>query len=72
MPAQGERLAIVEQAIAASQRFQREATDHIRATDENTTILLGLIRSQGQDIKRIFARLDRMEGLLKQVLECLP
>jgi chromosome segregation ATPase len=61
MPTQEERLAIVEQAIATSQRFQREATDHIRATDENTTILLGVIRSQGHDIKRICARLESMD-----------
>ena len=61
MPTQEERLAIVEQAIGASQRFQRDAADHIRATDENTTILLGVIRSQGQDIKRIFARLESMD-----------
>ena len=79
MPTQEERLEAVEHAVAAAQKFQREASVHIRETEENTTIMLGVIRSQGQDIKRtvqrldtIDARLDRMETLLTHILERLP
>ena len=67
MPTQEERLGAVEQAIAASQRFQREAVAHIRDTEENTTILLGVIRSQGQDIKRIFTRLETIDQRLETI-----
>jgi chromosome segregation ATPase len=50
MPTQEERLSALE-------KFQTSAT-HIRETEENTTILLGVIREQGRDIKRIFQRLE--------------
>ncbi len=79
MPTQEERLGVVEQAIAASQKFQQQTAKHIRETEENTTILLGVIRSQGQDISRmvdrldtIDTRLDRVETLLTQILARLP
>ena len=59
---------------------------HLREIDENTIIMLGRIRSQGQDIKRIFQymetideRLNRLEtksdeqtALLTQILARLP
>ncbi len=48
MATQEERLSAVEQAIAASQKFQQQTAKHIRETEENTTILLGVIRSQGK------------------------
>lgn len=79
MPTQEERLTALEQAIAASQKFQQQAAAHIRETEENTTILLGVIRSQGQDIRHmverldiIDTRLDRVETLLAQILARLP
>lgn len=79
MPTQEERLSTVEQTLVASQKFQQQAAKHIRETEENTTILLGVIRSQGQDISRmverldiIDTRLDRVETLLTQILERLP
>ncbi len=79
MPTQEERLTALEQAIAASQKFQQQAAAHIRETEENTTILLGVIRSQGQDIRHIVerldiidTRLDRVETLLAQILARLP
>ena len=50
MPTQEERLSALE-------KFQTSAT-HIRETEENTTILLGVIREQRRDIKRIFQRLE--------------
>lgn len=57
MPTQEERLTALE-------RFQKEAAAHIRETEENTTILLGVIRDQGRDIKRIVQRLDTMDDRL--------
>jgi len=54
MPTQEERLTALEQKTAAS----------IQEIDENTTIMLGVIRHQGQDIRRIFQRLETMDGSL--------
>jgi archaellum component FlaC len=54
MPTQEERLTALEQKTAAS----------IQEIDENTTIMLGVIRHQGQDIKRIFQRLETMDESL--------
>ena len=60
MPTQEERLTALE-------RFQKEAAAHIRETEENTTILLGVIRDQGRDIKRIVERLDTMDDRLDTI-----
>ena len=54
MPTQEERLTVLEQKAAAS----------IQEIDENTTIMLGVIRHQGQDIKRIFQRLETIDKSL--------
>jgi uncharacterized protein Yka (UPF0111/DUF47 family) len=51
MPTQEERLTSLEQKTAA----------HIQEMDENFTIMVGVIRHQGQDIKRIFQRLETMD-----------
>ena len=48
MPTQEERITALEQKTAA----------HIQEMDENFTIMVGVIRHQGQDIKRISQRLD--------------
>ncbi len=69
MPTQEERLTILEQAIAASQKFQQQAAAHIRETEENTTILLGVIRNQGQDIKRIVQHLETIDERLETIDE---
>lgn len=61
MPTQEERLTALEQKTAA----------HIQEIDENTTILLGVIRHQGQDIKRIFQRLETMDESLNTVKQQL-
>jgi len=71
MPTQEERLTILEQAVAASQKFQQQAAAHIRETEENTTILLGVIRSQGQDIKRIVQHLETIDERLETIDERL-
>jgi small-conductance mechanosensitive channel len=61
MPTQEERINILERATTLSQKFQQQAAEHIRETNENTTILLGVIRSQGHDIKRMVERLDTID-----------
>ena len=57
MPTQEERLTVLEQKTAA----------HIQEIDENTTIMLGVMRHQGQDIKRIFQRLEIIDESLSTV-----
>jgi ABC-type transporter Mla subunit MlaD len=59
-----ERVVRLEQQFLS---FQEEAGQHIRETDENTTILLGVIRSQGRDIRRIFERLEALGSEIAQV-----
>jgi DNA repair ATPase RecN len=54
MPTQEERIAALEQKTA----------DHIQEMDENFTIMVGVIRHQGQDIKRIFQRLETINESL--------
>lgn len=61
MPTQEERLTALEQKTAA----------HIQEIDENTTIMLGVIRPQGQDTKRIFQRLETMDESLNTVKQQL-
>ena len=53
-------MATQEERLTAVEKFTEQAASQIRDTEENTTILLGVIRSQGQDIKRIFERLGMM------------
>jgi DNA repair ATPase RecN len=64
MPTQEERLTAVEQPFAT---FQKEIASHIQETDENTTFMLGVLRHQGQDIKRIVQRLEAIDGRLEIV-----
>ena len=64
MPTQEERLTELEQKTAA----------HIQEMDENFTIMVGVIRHQGQDIKRIFQRLETIDerlNILKTIDERL-
>ncbi len=64
MPTQEERLTTLEKAFAT---FRQEAGTHIKETEENTTIMLGVIRSQGQDIRKIFQRLETMDESLNGI-----
>ena len=59
-----ERLTTLEQTFAI---FRKETAAHIRETDENTTIMLGVMRHQGQDIKRIVERLETIDSRLETV-----
>jgi len=61
MPTQEERLTALEQKTAAP----------IQEIDENTAILLGVIRHQGQDIRRIFQRLETMDESLNTLKQQL-
>jgi chromosome segregation ATPase len=57
MPTQEERITALEQNTAT----------HIQEMDENFTIMVGVIRHQGQDIKRIFQRLETIDESLSTV-----
>jgi DNA repair ATPase RecN len=61
MPTQEERLTALEQTFAT---FQKEIAAHTREVDENTTSMLGVIRDQGRDIKRIVQRLETIDERL--------
>lgn len=65
-------MATQEERLTAVEQFTQVAAGHIRETEENTTILLGVIRSQGQDIRRIFETLERHTQMLQQLLDRLP
>src|SRR5437868_15538278 len=64
MPTQEERLNTLEKSFTT---FREVASKHIQETDENTTIMLGVIRHQGQDIRRIFQHLETMNNRLETV-----
>ncbi|HAH00777.1 MAG TPA: hypothetical protein DCL75_18420 [Ktedonobacter sp.] len=83
MGTQEERVTTLEQTFAT---FRKETAARTQEIEENTTIMLGVMRSQGRDIRRIFEsletinqRLDRLETksdeqttLLTQILARLP
>lgn len=50
-----------DERLSALEQFRTETAKHIRSTDENFTILLGVIRDQGIDIKHIFEELQTMK-----------
>lgn len=57
MPTQEERLNALE----------RNTTANIHDLQANTTILLGIAQSQGQDIRRVLQQLSIMDGRLNLV-----
>lgn len=61
MPTQEERLTALEQNFAS---FRKEVATHIREVDENSTIMLGVMRDQGRDIKRTVQRLETIDERL--------
>src|SRR5260370_25761320 len=64
MPTQEERITALEQTLAKS---QKETNANIVEIDENTTILLGVIRRQGQDIRRISEHLSTIDEQLATI-----
>jgi hypothetical protein len=71
MPTLEERLAAVEQASIATQQFHQELARRAQENDENLTTLLGLIRHQGQDLRRLADRLDAMDARLAEQAQTL-
>src|SRR5947209_3884936 len=64
MATQEERLTALEQTFAT---FRKENAAAIIEVEENTTIMLGVIRSQGRDIKRIHERLETVDTHLETI-----
>jgi DNA repair ATPase RecN len=64
MPTQEERITTLEQTFAI---FRKETASRTREIEENTTIMLGVMRSQGQDIRRIFTHLETIDQRLERM-----
>ena len=64
MATQEERITTLEQTFAI---FRKETTARTQEIEENTTIMLGVMRAQGQDIRRIFERLNTIEERFDRV-----
>lgn len=64
MPTQEERLTTVERNATS---FQREQARQNRKTDEDLTMLLGLVHIQRTETKQVLARLDTIERLFDGV-----
>ena len=62
MPTQEERLTTLEKTFTT---FQKETAARTQEIEENTTIMLGIMRSQGRDIRKIFERLETIETKLE-------
>jgi predicted RNase H-like nuclease (RuvC/YqgF family) len=54
---QEERVTTLEQTFAI---FRKETAARTQEIEENTTIMLGVMRSQGRDIRRIFESLETL------------
>ena len=81
MPTQDEKIATLEQALAELQKqvallpkqekrittLEQNTATTIQEIEENTTIMLGVIRSQGQDIRKMFQRLETIDENMNQL-----
>lgn len=67
MATDAERITTLEQSHQATQHFQDQAIRHLRELDASTTILLGVVQSQGRDIRLIFERLDSVDKRLDTI-----
>ncbi len=71
MATQEERITTLEQTFAL---FRKETASCTQEIEENTTIMLGIMRSQGQDIRKIFKHLEAVDeqlGAMDQHLETI-
>src|SRR5436305_11452625 len=71
MGTQEERVTALEQTFAV---FRKETAARTQEIEENTSIMLGVMRSQGRDIRRIFESLEALNQRfepLNQSLETL-
>jgi chromosome segregation ATPase len=57
MGTQEERVTTLEQTFAT---FRKETATRTQEIEENTTIMLGVMRSQGRDIRRIFESFEAL------------
>ena len=64
MATQEERITTLEQTFAI---FRKETASRTQEIEENTTIMLGVMRSQGQDIRRIFKHLETIDQHLETI-----
>ncbi|MFL5625959.1 MAG: DUF5798 family protein [Ktedonobacteraceae bacterium] len=64
MPTQEERLTTLEKTFAT---FRKETAARTQEIEENTTIMLGVMRSQGRDIRKIFERLETIETKVETI-----
>ena len=64
MPTQEERVTTLERDFT---NFTKETAKQNRRTDENLTILLGLVQTQGLEFKRVNTRLDTMDERLDKM-----
>lgn len=64
MPTQEERLTALERTFTT---YQKETAKNIQETDENITIMLGVIRHQGQDIRRMAQHLEKIDEHLETI-----
>ena len=64
-------MATQEERITAVEKFTQVAAAHIQETEENTTILLGVIRSQGHDIRDMRNDLSSIHETLNEHTELL-
>ena len=81
MPTQDEKIATLEQALTELQKevallpkqekrittLEQNTATAIQEIEENTTIMLGVIRSQGQDIRKMFQRLETIDEHMNQL-----
>ncbi len=81
MPTPEERIATLEQTLAELQQevallprqekrittLEQNTATTIQEIEENTTIMLGVIRSQGQDIRKMFQRLETIDENMNQL-----
>jgi len=71
MGTQEDRVTTLEQTFAT---FRKETAARTQEIEENTTIMLGVMRSQGRDIRRIFESFEALNQrveTLHQGLETL-
>ena len=68
-----QQMSVLRGIALQHMQHNREVDQQLKASNENITMLAGVVGSQGQDIKTILARLDgidqRLDGLDRQLAE---
>ncbi len=68
MGTQEERVTTLEQTFAT---FRKETATRTQEIEENTTIMLGVMRSQGRDIRRIFESFETLNQRVETLTQGL-